>query len=88
MATTKIIPEVLDLNATGSDKGLKLPSGTSFNRPTAVAGQIRNNTGESISGSSSAIEYYNNTAWQKIGEPIPTMDFMIVSGGGQGAGGS
>ena len=87
MATTKVRAELVDLNESTSESGLKMPSGTEFNRPTEVLGQIRNNTNESISGSSSAMEYYNNTAWQKIGEPIPTMDFMIVSGGGQGGGG-
>ena len=39
MATTKVIPGVLDLNATGADKGLKMPSGTEFNRPTDATGQ-------------------------------------------------
>jgi hypothetical protein len=87
MARTKIIPGVLDLNATGADKGLKLPSGDRTNRPTGVAGAIRNNTQESMDGSSSAIEYYNGTDWKFLKGAEPTMDFMIVSGGGQGGGG-
>ena len=48
MATTKIIPDVLDLNEATSDSGLKIPTGTNNNRPaTDVAGMIRNNTNES-----------------------------------------
>lgn len=66
MATTKVIPGLLDLNATGADKGLKMPSGTEFNRPTDATGQIRNNTNESSGGSSSSMEYYNGTEWKKI----------------------
>ena len=66
MATTKVIPGVLDLNATGADKGLKMPSGTELNRPTDATGQIRNNTNESSGGSSSSMEYYNGTEWKKI----------------------
>ena len=66
MATTKVIPGLLDLNATGADKGLKMPSGTELNRPTDATGQIRNNTNESSGGSSSSMEYYNGTEWKKI----------------------
>jgi hypothetical protein len=71
MATTKIIPEVLDLNSATSDKGLKMPSGTEFNRPTDTTGQIRNNTNEASQGSSSAQEYYNGTEWKKITNIFP-----------------
>jgi hypothetical protein len=67
MATTKIIPDVLDLNEATSDSGLKIPTGTNNNRPaTDVAGMIRNNTNESSDSSASCEEYYNGTAWQKI----------------------
>ncbi len=69
------------------ETGLKLPSGDRSNRPTGVAGAIRNNTQESMNGSSSAIEYYNGTDWKFLKGANPTMDFMIVSGGGQGGGG-
>ena len=67
MATTKIIPEVLDLNEAASESGLKIPSGTELNRPaTDVAGMVRNNTNEASEGSASCEEYYNGAAWQKI----------------------
>ena len=65
MATTKVIPDVLDLNEATSESGLKIPSGTELNRPTAAAGQIRNNTNETSEGSASCEEYYNGTSWQK-----------------------
>lgn len=72
MATTKIIPGVLDLNEATSESGLKMPSGTNNNRPTDVAGQIRNNTNETSDGSASCEEYYNGTEWKKINNvPLP-----------------
>ena len=46
MATTKVIPGVLDLNESTSESGLKMPTGDNNNRPTAATGQIRNNTNE------------------------------------------
>jgi hypothetical protein len=64
MATTKVIPGVLDLNATGAVKGLKMPSGTTANQPTGALGIIRNNTSESNGGSSSCMEYYNGSNWK------------------------
>jgi len=70
MATTKVIGDVLDLNESTSESGLKIPTGTKLNRPaTDVAGMIRNNTNEneaSSEGSASCEEYYNGAAWKKI----------------------
>ena len=37
MATTKVRGELVDLNESTSESGLKMPSGTELNRPTAVA---------------------------------------------------
>ena len=73
MATTKVIPGVLDLNEAASESGLKIPSGTELNRPaTDVAGMVRNNTNESSDGSASCEEYYNGTAWKKLNNiPFP-----------------
>jgi len=81
MATTKVIPGVLDLNATGADKGLKMPSGTELNRPTDATGQIRNNTNESSETSASCQEYYNGTEWKKItnANPAPTSNIITVT---------
>ena len=54
------------------ESGLKIPSGTELNRPTAAAGQIRNNTNETSEFSASCEEYYNGTEWKKINNtPLP-----------------
>ncbi len=66
MATTKVIPEVLDLNESTSESGLKMPTGTNNNRPTASEGMIRNNTNEASEGSASCEEYYNGTDWKQL----------------------
>ena len=87
MATTKIIPGVLDLNSATSDKSLKMPSGTELNRPTNATGQIRNNTNETSNGSASQMEYYNGTDWKAItvgAFPPYSADFLVVAGGGGG----
>ncbi len=83
MATTKVIPDVLDLNESTSESGLKIPSGTELNRPaTDVAGMIRNNTNETSEGSASCEEYYNGAAWKKINNvsvpPVATENFNTV----------
>jgi hypothetical protein len=52
---------------TYSENGLKLPSGTELNRPTAVSGALRNNTNESSAGSASTIEVYDGSSWQAMG---------------------
>ena len=46
------------------DIGLKLPSGTNDNLPTAVQGMIRNDTSETTGGSASAIIHYNGADWK------------------------
>lgn len=79
MATTKVIPGVLDLNATGADKGLKMPSGTELNRPSNTTGSIRNNTNETSETSASAQEYYNGTEWKKITNINPVSPSNIVT---------
>jgi len=67
MATTKIIPGVVDLNEAASESGLKIPSGTELNRPaTDVSGMVRNNTNETSGFSASCEEYYNGTEWKKL----------------------
>ena len=71
---------------TYSDSGLKIPSGTEVNRPTAVAGMVRNNTNESSDSSNSCEEYYNGTEWKKINNvaiPPPVgFNALIYSGNG------
>ena len=83
MATTKIIPGVLDLNESTSESGLKIPTGTNNNRPaTDVAGMVRNNTNETSNSSASCEEYYNGAAWKKINNvvvPAPLLDLSSAS---------
>jgi hypothetical protein len=90
MATTKVRGELVDLNEATSESGLKIPSGTNNNRPTAVAGQIRNNTNETSEGSASCEEYYNGTAWQKINNAAipPPLAFKTVTYTGNGSSGN
>ena len=85
MATTKVIPAVLDLNESTSESGLKMPSGTELNRPTAVAGQIRDNTNETSEGSASCMEYYKSGAWQKINNVALPIEFGISLYSGNGS---
>ena len=85
MATTKIIPGVLDLNEATSESGLKIPSGTEFNRPaTDVAGMIRNNTNEASEGSASCEEYYSGAAWKKINNVALPVYFKTIAFTGNG----
>ena len=78
MATTKVSGEVLDLNESTSESGLKMPSGTVLNRPTVEAGQIRNNTSETSNSSASCMEYYNSGAWQKINNVALPPDLSLI----------
>ena len=73
MATTKVSGELVDLNESTSESGLKIPTGTQFDRPvTELAGMIRNNTNETSDGSASCEEYYNGAAWKRLNNiPFP-----------------
>jgi len=87
MATTKVSGELVDLNESTSESGLKIPTGTNNNRPaTDVAGMVRNNTNETSDGSASCEEYYNGAAWKKINNvaipPIVGMSTLIWAGNG------
>jgi hypothetical protein len=79
MATTKVRGELVDLNESTSDSGLKMPSGTQLNRPTTATGQIRNNTNETSESSASAMEYYNGSAWKVINNAALTLDLSNAS---------
>ena len=80
MATTKVSGELVDLNESTSESGLKIPTGTNANRPaTDVAGMIRNNTNETSDSSASCEEYYNGTAWKKINNvAIPVYYLSLI----------
>ena len=85
MATTKVSGELVDLNESTSESGLKIPSGTEFNRPaTDVAGMIRNNTNEASEGSASCEEYYSGAAWKKINNVALPVYFKTIAFTGNG----
>ena len=69
------------------ESGLKIPSGTELNRPTAAAGQIRNNTNETSEFSASCEEYYNGTEWKKINNTAlpPPLAFKALLYTGNGS---
>ena len=80
MATTKVRGELVDLNESTSESGLKIPSGTLANKPaTGVAGMVRNNTEETSENSSSAMEYYNGSSWKVINNEALTLDLSNAS---------
>ena len=54
-STTKITSPLVDFNS-GTEDGLKLPSGDDANQPTGVQGMIRNNTNSGMSS-------YNGSDW-------------------------
>ena len=53
---TKMSSALVDFNS-GTEDGLKLPSGDDANQPTGVGGMIRNNT-------DSGMSFYNGSDWQ------------------------
>ncbi len=88
MATTKVSGEVVDLNESTSESGLKIPTGTNANRPaTDVAGMVRNNTNETSDSSASCEEYYNGAAWKKINNVAlpPEKMFQLINWTGTAA---
>ena len=76
MATTKVTNSVVDFNATGSTKSLKLPSGNAFSG-TPEEGMIRNDN----SGPDTVMQFYNGTAWINLGNSEPTTGWVVVGGG-------
>ena len=57
--------------------GLKLPSGTNDNFPTAIQGMIRNDTSETTGSSASAIIHYNGADW-KYFAATESVDYPII----------
>ena len=74
MATTKIIPGVLDLNQANSESGLRMPKGSStYAAPPAVAqGMMRNDTSQASQGSASCMQHYNGTDWKNFVNVTPS----------------
>ena len=85
MAITKVINDLIDLNATDATKSLKMPSGAAYSG-TAQDGMIRNDTDGDSQGSASTMQHFNGTDWKNY-ENLPngiTVDFLVVAGGGAG----
>ena len=84
MATTKVTTTFIDMS--GNTGGLVWAKGTTAQRPTGVAGDVRLNTTDS------RLEYKDNVDWRRFSEGAATpsvdfqADFLVVAGGG-GAGG-
>ena len=68
MATTKVIPGVLDLNQASSSTGLRMPKGSSAYAapPTVAEGMMRNEVGQISNGSVSCMQHYNGTDWKNF----------------------
>jgi len=83
MATNKVTTNVIDMS--GNTGGLVWAKGTTAERPSGVAGDVRLNT------SDSRLEYKDNTEWKRFSEGAasPSVDFFadfLVLGGGGGGG--
>src|SRR6056300_1669405 len=84
MATNKVTTNVIDMS--GNTGGLVWAKGTSAQRPTGVAGDLRLNTTDS------RLEYKDNADWKRFSEGAGTpsvafqADFLVVAGGGGGEG--
>jgi hypothetical protein len=68
MATTKVIPGVIDLNQANSESGLKMPTGNAaYAAPPAEAqGMMRNEVGQTSQGSGSTMQHYNGSQWKNF----------------------
>ena len=65
MATTKVIPGVLDLNQASSSTGLRMPTGGAFSG-TPAEGMMRNDDTQDSQGSVSTMQHYNGTEWKNF----------------------
>jgi hypothetical protein len=93
MATTKVIPEVIDLNQASSESGLRMPKGSAAYAapPTAAEGMMRNEVGQISEGSASCMQHFNGTDWKnydnKAAVVIDYISYLVVAGGGGGGAG-
>ena len=82
MATNKVTTNVIDMS--GNTGGLVWAKGTTAQRPTGVAGDLRLNTTDS------RLEYKDNADWKRFSEGSASpsadfnADFLVVAGGGSG----
>ena len=63
MATTKIIPGVLNLNQTSSSTGLRMPKGAAYSG-TAEPGMMRNSSEAQSASSANVMQHFNGTDWK------------------------
>jgi hypothetical protein len=85
MAITKVINDLIDLNATDATKSLKMPKGAAYSG-TADPGMVRNSSETGSQGSANVMQHFNGTDWKNY-ENLPngiTTDFLVVAGGGAG----
>ena len=75
MATTKVTTTFIDMS--GNTGGLVWAKGTTAQRPTGVAGDVRLNTTDS------RLEYKDNVDWRRFSEgaATPSVDFLAASTG-------
>lgn len=80
IVSSQIAPDqTLNGNLSVSGTGfLKLPSGTTAQRPTGVTGYTRFNTTTGVA------EYYDGTSWISLTASPYVIDYLIVAGGGAG----
>ena len=87
MALTKVINDLIDLNATDATKSLKMPSGAAYSG-TAQDGMIRNDTDGDSQGSASTMQHFNGTDWknyENLSNIAPlVVEFLVVAGGASG----
>ena len=86
MALTKVINDLIDLNATDATKSLKMPKGAAYSG-TADAGMVRNSSEAQSQGSLNVMQHFNGTDWKNyenlLSNPVNfNSDVLIVAGGG------
>ena len=86
MAITKVINDLIDLNATDATKSLKMPKGAAYSG-TAQDGMVRNSSEAQSQGSLNVMQHFNGTDWKNyenlLSNPVNfNSDVLIVAGGG------
>ena len=85
MAITKVINDLIDLNATDATKSLKMPSGAAYSGAADPA-MVRNSSETGSQGSANVMQHFNGTDWknyENFSNSI-TAHFLVVAGGGAG----
>tara|TARA_R110000803_G_scaffold114964_1_gene183412 strand:+ start:112 stop:1065 length:954 start_codon:yes stop_codon:yes gene_type:complete len=64
MATTKVIPGVLDLTQASSSTGLRMPKGAAYSGAAADPAMVRNSSETQSAGSLNVMQHFNGTDWK------------------------